>query len=88
MLHWTELSGSASRVLFDTDLLTIPLSDPAICYILIAHNHPSGNPHPSRADIVTTRSLADFCNEAGVKLVDHIIVGRTENHHIFRGIAA
>lgn len=46
--------------------------------ILLAHNHPSGSPEPSRLDIQHTRSLADQGKRLGVLLEDHIIVGRSE----------
>ncbi len=81
--HWLMLDGVSDKILFDIDYLGSVLADPDCHYLAIAHNHPSGNPHPSRADLRTTRHLADLCNETGVKLVEHIIVGSTENHHIF-----
>ncbi len=43
--------------------------------ILLLHNHPSGNPAPSREDIVLTRRLADTGYMMGVPLLDHIIIG-------------
>ena len=43
--------------------------------IIIAHNHPSGDPEPSRADIETTRAIADAADKFGIVLHDHIIVG-------------
>ncbi len=41
--------------------------------ILIAHNHPGGNPHPSDTDIRTTRAIDDALGLLGIDLVDHII---------------
>lgn len=43
--------------------------------LLIAHNHPSGNPKPSEADILFTERMAHACDLVGFILVDHIIVG-------------
>lgn len=43
--------------------------------ILLLHNHPSGNPTPSREDIILTRRLADTGNMIGIPLLDHIIIG-------------
>jgi DNA repair protein RadC len=41
--------------------------------ILVAHNHPSGDPMPSRSDIDATRSLAEVAARLGICLYDHLI---------------
>jgi DNA repair protein RadC len=46
--------------------------------IIVAHNHPSGDPRPSREDIACTHKLSDLCGELGMVLIDHVIVGRTD----------
>ncbi|WP_258111598.1 RadC family protein [Alicyclobacillus sp. SP_1] len=43
--------------------------------IIVAHNHPSGDPTPSPEDIAVTRRLAEACKIMGINLLDHIIVG-------------
>ena len=43
--------------------------------IIAAHNHPSGEPTPSRPDIDLTRDLAEAGKLLGVSLVDHIVIG-------------
>jgi len=43
--------------------------------VLLAHNHPSGNPEPSADDISLTRRLERAGKEIGIKVLDHIIVG-------------
>ena len=43
--------------------------------IIVAHNHPSGDPTPSRADIAATKELRALASQLGVPLVDHIIMG-------------
>src|SRR5690606_16099892 len=47
--------------------------------VIITHNHPSGNPEPSQADIVLTNRLRDALNTVDVRLLDHLIVGGTES---------
>ena len=42
----------------------------------MVHNHPSGDPTPSRADIELTRQLALALRQVNVAVHDHIIVGR------------
>ena len=43
--------------------------------IIIAHNHPSGDPTPSNLDIAATKRLEAVGKIVGIKLLDHIIVG-------------
>lgn len=43
--------------------------------IIFVHNHPSGDPTPSREDVETTRRLIDSGNLLGIKVLDHIIIG-------------
>lgn len=47
--------------------------------ILLAHNHPSGDPTPSKADITTTRKLLESGELLGIQVIDHIIVGFPAN---------
>ena len=44
--------------------------------IVLAHNHPGGDPSPSRADINATRALADLAHPLGIRLHDHLIFAR------------
>jgi DNA repair protein RadC len=53
------------------------IADLAAC-IVVAHNHPSGNPSPSKQDIAMTQQLAAAGQILGVPLHDHIIVTRGE----------
>lgn len=46
--------------------------------IIMVHNHPSGDPTPSSADIEMTREVEDACQSLGIVLHDHIIVTRGE----------
>lgn len=44
--------------------------------IIAAHNHPSGDPGPSRADVQVTRQLREAAKVIGIELSDHVIVGQ------------
>lgn len=46
---------------------------------ILLHNHPSGDPSPSRADEVVTRRLADASALFQIRFVDHVIIGRPGN---------
>jgi DNA repair protein RadC len=43
--------------------------------ILVAHNHPSGDPHPSPEDIEVTRRLVEGGRLLDIELLDHLIIG-------------
>ena len=43
--------------------------------IILAHNHPSGDPEPSSEDIAMTQRIADGGRILGVNVLDHIIIG-------------
>ena len=44
--------------------------------IILAHNHPSGDPKPSREDIAVTDRLTDVGKTVGIDVLDHIVMGR------------
>ena len=45
--------------------------------IILVHNHPSGDPSPSRSDIDMTRQVAAACDALGLTLHDHLIIGKS-----------
>jgi DNA repair protein RadC len=47
--------------------------------IIVAHNHPSGDPTPSKADCDTTVRLNDGADLVGLELIDHIIIGSPDS---------
>ncbi len=47
--------------------------------LVLVHNHPSGDPKPSRDDIDMTRAIADACRPLGIAIHDHIIIGRDDS---------
>lgn len=53
--------------------------------VILVHNHPSGDPTPSNADIQMTREIVTVAQPFGILVHDHIIVGR-EGHASFRGL--
>ena len=56
----------------------LPGMIPALLHItgsFTLHNHPTGDPSPSREDIEITRRLKEAGEIIGVKLLDHIIIG-------------
>lgn len=54
--------------------------------LILVHNHPSGDPSPSQADIRMTRELVDIAKPLGIVIHDHVIVGR-DGHASFKGLS-
>jgi DNA repair protein RadC len=53
--------------------------------IILVHNHPSGDPTPSRADIDMTRTVIDTAKPLGIAVHDHIIIGKN-GHASLKGL--
>ncbi|MGI5897647.1 MAG: RadC family protein [Candidatus Dojkabacteria bacterium] len=46
--------------------------------VILAHNHPSGDPTPSMEDVAVTKRLMDGAELIGINLLDHIVIGNKE----------
>lgn len=83
--------------LINYKIITIGTIDETICHprdiiynaikcnasgIIIIHNHPSGDIHPSPADIKMTNNLIESCKIVGIPLLDHLITN-TKNYYSF-----
>jgi len=53
--------------------------------LILVHNHPSGDPTPSRADIEMTRDVVDAAKALKITVHDHVIVGRS-GHSSFKAL--
>ena len=51
--------------------------------IIFVHNHPSGDPTPSKADMNFTKNLYKALDIVGIKLIDHVVVGFNKYESIF-----
>lgn len=76
----------ANKLIAKGELNTVSINPreifrPAISYsaanVILAHNHPSGDCTPSKADIDFTKKIAEIGKELGIAVVDHIIVGES-----------
>jgi DNA repair protein RadC len=52
--------------------------------LLVAHNHPSGDPSPSPDDVALTARLESAAAVLDFSLVDHLIVGEDQQYYSFR----
>lgn len=87
---WAILMNRANKVisteqLFKGGLSTAPIDNRVIIKkaldlkatsLILAHNHPSGSPKPSKADIEATEKLKKACKVMDMELTDHIIISR------------
>ena len=74
---------NASR-LTPRDVLAPALRAGAAAFV-VAHNHPSGDPAPSRADRLVTEALRSAATLVGVPMLDHIVLA-ARGHHSFREV--
>lgn len=65
------------REVFKTAILSNSAS------IIIAHNHPSGDPTPSRDDLEITKRIKEAGELLGIELMDHLIIGAND-HYSFK----
>jgi DNA repair protein RadC len=69
-------SGSATAALaHPREVFRVAIRE-AACAVVCVHNHPSGDPAPSAADLQVTRMLREAARTVDIELVDHVIIGR------------
>lgn len=68
--------GTATAVMADRSALSRRAVGLCARYVVLAHNHPSGEARPSARDIETTRQIYRLFEALGMRLVDHAIVAR------------
>ena len=74
------------NISFSNVSLKLILSEPIkmkIGKIILVHNHPSGDPTPSSADIELTINLIKAAKIMGIRLIDHIVIGHNKYESIF-----
>lgn len=76
-LHEISSGTATSSLLHPREVFRQALRHAASA-VIVAHNHPSGDPAPSHADRAVTRQLAEAGRVVGVELLDHVVVGRPE----------
>jgi DNA repair protein RadC len=63
-----------ANVVHPREVFKLALTESA-AHIIVAHNHPSGDPTPSREDIEITKKLVETGNIMGITVLDHVIIG-------------
>ena len=84
-LAWHELSRGTldSALVHPREVFKIAFLANAAA-VVIAHNHPSGDPDPSADDVSLTDHLSQAGKLLGVELIDHIIIGHDGRYYSFR----
>lgn len=67
--------GTVNSSLIDTRDIFIKALKSGAVQIMLIHNHPSGDPTPSKADINVTKEIYEAGKILGVNLTDHIVIG-------------
>lgn len=79
-IDYIDLMKSSTSLLLNANIVhprevfKLALAESA-AHIIVAHNHPSGDPAPSREDIEITKKLVQTGIIMGITLLDHIIIG-------------
>jgi DNA repair protein RadC len=77
LLKRTISIGSLDKVSVSPRDIIIPGLENNCAFVLLAHNHPSGDSSPSKDDSFVTKSLVEALKIVGIKLLDHIVVSET-----------
>ena len=75
--------GDSVSVDFDIKKLVSKVLECDASIVVIAHNHPNGNPMPSGSDVDVTASVSVMLRKMNISLFDHIIIGE-DNHYSMR----
>ncbi len=78
-----ELSkGSVSASVVDVKEIIKEATKKTASAIIMVHNHPSGEAEPSNEDIEITRRVVEACSLMGIKVLDHIVIGKNKKDYV------
>ncbi len=82
-LHNIEISkGSLNAAIVDPREVIKEATLRSAASIILVHNHPSGETEPSSEDIDITNRVIQACNLVGIKVLDHIIIGKNKEDYL------
>ena len=82
-LHNIEISkGSLNAAIVDPKEIIKEATLRSASSIILVHNHPSGETEPSSEDIDITNRVIQACNLVGIKVLDHIIIGKNKEDYL------
>lgn len=68
--------GTLNRVSVVPRDILIPALELNAAVVILAHNHPSGSIQPSKDDVLVTKKIKEALDLVGIKLLDHLVVGK------------
>jgi DNA repair protein RadC len=74
-LHISRHQGDESGADFPLRTIIADAAEHGSAAIILAHNHPSGDPRPSRSDCISTRRLAAAAEALDCTILDHLVFG-------------
>ncbi len=72
--------GTITEVAFDLKQVVNIVNQFNALYVILVHNHPSGDSRPSKADITQTNFVKDILSNFNINVLDHIVVGKNETY--------
>ncbi|MDQ1005381.1 DNA repair protein RadC [Neobacillus niacini] len=78
-LHRAHIGSLNASIVHPRDVMKCAILNNAAS-IIVSHQHPSGDPRPSKEDIEVTRRLAEAGKIIGIDVLDHVIVTHTGKH--------
>jgi DNA repair protein RadC len=72
--HCVSIGSLSASIVHPREVLGPAIREGA-AHLVVAHNHPSGDPTPSKEDLHLTRQLAEGARLLGLRLHDHIVIG-------------
>jgi DNA repair protein RadC len=75
LMHTEVSAGSQSASIVHPREVLGPALREGAAHLVLVHNHPSGDPTPSKEDLHLTRQLAEGARLLGIRLHDHIVIG-------------
>ncbi|WP_240688150.1 RadC family protein [Pseudalkalibacillus hwajinpoensis] len=75
LFRQTIFAGSLNASIVHPRETFLPLIRRSCASAIVAHNHPSGQPEPSKEDIEVTKRLREVGKVVGIEVLDHIIIG-------------
>lgn len=79
-LHRAHVGSLNASIVHPRDVMKCAILNNAASSIIVSHQHPSGDPSPSREDVEVTKRLAEAGRILGIEVLDHVIVTHTGKH--------
>jgi DNA repair protein RadC len=83
-VHLLTLGTVNATLAHPREILRVAIAAAASAFVCV-HNHPSGDPAPSAADLAVTRQIREAARAVDIEFTDHVIIGRAEEDPLGKG---